>query len=101
MTQVQLREGEWRRAEGDVTRPELFQRYLAAHDLFNERLRAVAREEGALLIDLAAAGDWTAAELYDGLHFSDAGSERAAALIAAALAQAEGQGGPGVAGRSP
>ena len=43
-----------------------------------------------LLIDLAAAGGWTSAEVYDGLHFTDAGSERVAALVADALAAAEG-----------
>ena len=53
---------------------------------FNAIIRDVARREGALLIDLAAASKWTANDLYDQLHFTDAGSTRAAAIIAETLA---------------
>lgn len=58
----------------------------AAHAVFNDRMRAVAAAEGVALIDLAAARSWTRAELYDGLHFNDAGSLAAADIIAPALA---------------
>lgn len=59
--------------------------FRTAHAYFNAIVHHVALSEEILLIDLAAAA-WTAEDLYDGLHFTDQGSERAARLIAAALA---------------
>lgn len=54
-------------------------------DRFNDVVRRVASEEGAALVDLAADAGWTSDHFYDRIHFTDAGSARAAALIAAAL----------------
>ena len=68
-------------ARGDFS-PE---RYAAAHAHFNAIIRHVAQSEGATLIDLATAQEWTDAELYDGLHFLDAGSRKAAEIIATQL----------------
>ena len=47
-------------------------------------MRFVAHQEGALLVDIAAA-PWADQELYDYLHFSDRGSQRVAALVAEVL----------------
>ena len=56
-----------------------------AHEYFNGIARQVAQESGISLIDLMALGNWSRNELYDGMHFNDAGSARAAAAIAEAL----------------
>ncbi len=55
-----------------------------AQAYFNQIMRFVAHQEGALLVDIAAA-PWTDQELYDQLHFSDQGSQRVAALVAEVL----------------
>lgn len=60
--------------------------FAETHEYFNAIARFVARRASALLIDLAAEGPWTNAELYDGQHFADNGSKRAAEIIADALA---------------
>ena len=60
--------------------------FASAQAYFNEIMRFVAGQEGALLADIAAA-PWTDQELYDQLHFSDQGSERVAALVADALVE--------------
>lgn len=69
-------------ARGDFT-PESFGSY---HEYFNAIVRQVAFSEGAVLIDLSRAHDWSDAELYDGLHFLDQGSLRVAEIVAAHLA---------------
>jgi lysophospholipase L1-like esterase len=56
-----------------------------AHEYFNGIAREVAAESKAGLVDLMALGGWSRRELYDGMHFNDAGSQRAAAAIAEAL----------------
>ena len=56
----------------------------SAHAYFNAIVRHVALSEQILLIDLADR-PWTREDLYDGLHFTDRGSQTAAELIAKAL----------------
>ena len=65
-----------------VDRPEDF---ASMHDHFNAILRAVAKTEGAILIDLAAAHAWAFGDVYDAIHFTDRGSQRVADIVAAAL----------------
>jgi lysophospholipase L1-like esterase len=65
-----------------VDRPEDF---ASMHDHFNAILRAVAKSEGTILIDLAAAHPWAFSDVYDAIHFTDRGSQRVAEIIAAAL----------------
>jgi lysophospholipase L1-like esterase len=67
---------------GVVDRPEDF---ASMHDHFNAILRSVAKSEGALLIDLAAARPWAFGDVYDAIHFTDRGSRHVADIIAAAL----------------
>jgi lysophospholipase L1-like esterase len=55
------------------------------HARFNDVVRRVAAEEGALLIDLAADPGWRAEHFYDRLHFTDSGSIRAADIVASRL----------------
>ncbi len=75
-------------AEGNLRRRGFTARsFESTHAYFNAVIRHVARTEGALLIDPAAA-EWGTDDLYDRLHFTDNGSRRMAALIADALAQA-------------
>ena len=57
-----------------------------AHEYLNAIIRRVALSESVPLIDLAAAGEWGKADVYDGLHFTDAGSRRVAGIIADAMA---------------
>ncbi len=52
---------------------------------FNEEIRAVGRENGVLVIDLAAAIPPEKEYLYDIVHFTGQGSRQAAALISNAL----------------
>ncbi len=59
--------------------------FSSAHGYFNAIIQHVALSTGTDLIDLAKS-DWTAEDLYDGLHFTDRGSERAARIIANTLA---------------
>jgi lysophospholipase L1-like esterase len=65
----------------------------AALAVFNERIRAIGREEGAVVIDLAALvqaepefGD-PAAIYYDAMHVNDAGARIYGRLVAEALAR--------------
>ena len=69
-------------AAGQFT-PESF---TGTHEYFNAIIRQVAYSEGVPLIDLAAATGWSAEHVYDGLHFTDAGSKRVAEIAAEALA---------------
>lgn len=58
------------------------------HAYANSIIRHVAISEGAMLIDLAAARQWRNREdVYDGLHFTSAGSRKVAEIIAGALAR--------------
>ncbi len=70
------------RLAGVVQRPEEF---ATVHDHFNAIVREVAKSEGALLIDLAAARPWSFGDVYDAVHFTDHGSQQVAEIIAAAL----------------
>ncbi|MSO66073.1 MAG: hypothetical protein EXQ85_09845 [Alphaproteobacteria bacterium] len=56
-----------------------------AHDRFNDVLRRLAKDEGVLLIDLARARQWSPRDVYDELHFTDAGSTAVAEVVAEAL----------------
>jgi lysophospholipase L1-like esterase len=70
------------RLAGVVQRPEEFAN---VHEHFNAIVREVAKAEGALLIDLAAARPWAFGDVYDAVHFTDSGSQHVADIIAAAL----------------
>ena len=65
-----------------VDRPEDF---ASMHDHFNAILRAVAKTEGAILIDLATAHPWVFGDVYDAIHFTDRGSQRVAEIVAGVL----------------
>jgi len=54
-------------------------------DRYNAATRAVAAELGLLLVDLAAEMDGDVRWFYDDVHFDEAGAERVAELLAAAL----------------
>ena len=54
-------------------------------DDFNAITREVARAEAVPLIDLARARTWRFGDVYDGMHFTDAGSMQVAEIVAAAL----------------
>ena len=54
-------------------------------DDFNAITREVARTEAVPLIDLARARTWRFGDVYDGMHFTDAGSKQVAEIVAAAL----------------
>ena len=62
-----------------------YQEYKKLFDAFNEEIRAVGRKNGVLVIDLAAQIPPEKEYLYDIVHFTAQGSQRAAQLIAAAL----------------
>jgi lysophospholipase L1-like esterase len=96
MTEVLLPPGGWRRPEeaagGDyLAEAKLGQHGLTSatfddlHGYFNGLIRLEAQQSNVALVDLAAAGPWTNEHVYDGLHFTDAGSRRVAGLVADAL----------------
>jgi lysophospholipase L1-like esterase len=59
------------------------------HAYFNQIIRNLAAREDALLIDLASAREWQAGDdIYDAIHFTDAGSRRVAEIVAAHLLRA-------------
>jgi len=97
MTEVLLPPGGWRKPGeaqgGDYLAADKLERsgfssssFNDAHEYFNGIVRGIAQRSSVGLIDLMAQGPWTNNEAYDGLHFTDAGSERAAEIIADALA---------------
>ena len=68
------------RAGLDVTR------FNSIHDYFNAITRRLAATQGVTLVDLARARKWEPGiDLYDTMHFTDAGSERVAQLVAKTL----------------
>ena len=96
MTEVLLPPGGWRQpgeaGGGDYLAADKLERsgfssstFNDVHEYFNGIVRGVAQRSNIGLVDLMAAGPWTSNEAYDGLHFTDAGSERAARIIADAL----------------
>jgi len=96
MTEVLLPPGGWKppgeAGGGDYLAADKLERsgfssssFNDAHEYFNGIVRGIARRSNVGLVDLMAAGPWTSNEAYDGLHFTDAGSERAAEIIADAL----------------
>ena len=94
MTQVVVRKQEdGRRLAGDYLSKEALaagrftpESFAGTHDYFNAIIRQVAFSEQVPLVDLAAARDWSDEDVYDGLHFTDAGSRRVAEVVAEALA---------------
>lgn len=60
--------------------------FATAHEYFNGIVRDLAGQSNIGLVDLEASGPWTPDQFYDRSHFDDAGSERAAAIIADRLA---------------
>ncbi len=91
--------------QGDFLAPEQLRQgnfdqasFSSIHAYANALIRHVAATEDAMLIDLAAAREWGTDDVYDGLHLTTLGSERAAQTIADALqadmktAMAAGQG---------
>jgi lysophospholipase L1-like esterase len=65
-------------------RPDAFPTLL---DYFNAITREVARSEAIPLIDLARARAWRSGDVYDSVHFTDAGSKVVAEIVAAALTE--------------
>ncbi len=63
-----------------------YRQYKECFDLFNETIRAVGVEEGAPVIDLAAAIPQEAGYFADFVHFNEAGSKLAAVIISDKLA---------------
>ena len=77
----------WQRPERQLARGDVTPESLGSHhDYCNAIVRQVALSEGAVLIDLSWAHDWSDAELHDGLHVLDQGSLRVAEIAAAHLA---------------
>jgi hypothetical protein len=62
-----------------------YQEYKKLFDAFNDEIREVGKKNGILIIDLAAKIPPEKEYLYDVVHFTASGSQRAAELIAAAL----------------
>ncbi|MGE0610905.1 MAG: SGNH/GDSL hydrolase family protein [Hyphomicrobiales bacterium] len=92
MTQVLVLPGDAQGHPGLLSREELERGKLDMPELYrlqlyaNVLIREVARQEGALLVDLANARQWrNRADVYDGLHFTAMGSRRVAEIIADAL----------------
>jgi hypothetical protein len=93
MTQVLVKERPKSTIEGDYITPDKLARagldvesFGHIHDYFNAIIRHVAETEEVLLIDLASAREWwRGRDVYDSIHFTDAGSEEVAGLISEAL----------------
>jgi hypothetical protein len=96
MTEMLLPPGGWRQpgeaGGGDYLAADKLERsgfssstFNDAHEYFNGILRGIAHRSNVGLVDLMAQGPWTSNDAYDGLHFTDAGSERAARIIADAI----------------
>ncbi|MFZ5452358.1 MAG: SGNH/GDSL hydrolase family protein [Thermodesulfobacteriota bacterium] len=62
-----------------------YREFKELYDSFNDTIRRLGRENQVMVIDLAAAVPPDKKYLYDMVHFSDAGSQYAARLIAARL----------------
>lgn len=62
-----------------------YQEYKKLFETFNEEIRAVGKKNGILVIDLAAQVPPEKEYLYDIVHFTALGSQRAAEIIASAL----------------
>lgn len=59
-----------------------YDQYRTAYRLFNQTVRQVSQQTGAVLIDLAAEIPQTSEYMYDPVHFNDAGSKLAGRIIA-------------------
>lgn len=59
-----------------------YQQYKDLFDSFNEAIRDKAKENGVLLIDLAALVPQESQYIYDVVHFNESGCEKAAQIIA-------------------
>jgi len=62
-----------------------YQEYKKLFDAFNDEIREVGQKNGIMVIDLAAHIPPEKEYLYDVVHFTASGSQRAAELIAAAI----------------
>jgi lysophospholipase L1-like esterase len=58
------------------------EQYPAILDLYNQRMKKVARDEHVLLIDLASELERGARPFYDGMHFNEWGAAEAARVVA-------------------
>ncbi len=93
MTQVLIRDRPKSTVEGDYITPDKLgragldvKRFGHIHDYFNAIIRHVGKIEGVLVIDLASAREWRLSrDMYDTMHFTDAGSEVVAGLISEAM----------------
>jgi hypothetical protein len=94
MTQVLVKPGVGgaANAQGDLLGADQLARgdfdaasFSSIHAYANALIAHVAESEGALLIDLAGAGDWQPGDVYDGLHLTPTGSEKVAQLITDAI----------------
>lgn len=74
-------------APDDLARAGLdVERFGHIHDYFNAIIRRVAASENAILVDLATAREWKfGRDVYDPIHFTDAGSKAVASIVAKAL----------------
>jgi hypothetical protein len=92
MTQILVKREDGAGVQGDFLAPEQLRQgnfdqasFSSIHAYANALIRHVAASEDAMLIDLAASRDWGPDDVYDGLHLTTQGSERAAQTIADAL----------------
>lgn len=95
MTQilVKRRKSGGTEAKGEFLSPDALKRgdfdassFDSIHAFANAIVRHVALSEGAILIDLARAREWSNEDVYDGLHFTETGSRRVANTVASKLA---------------
>lgn len=74
-------------APADLARAGLdVERFGHIHDYFNAIIRRVAASENAILVDLATVREWKfGRDVYDPIHFTDAGSKAVASIVAKTL----------------
>ena len=58
---------------------------IESFDAYNDAIRKVAREEGAILVEAAHAVPGEASQFVDSVHFNDQGSATMADIVAPAL----------------
>ncbi len=93
MTQIRVEKEAGKKADQNFIAPDDLaragldvERFGHIHDYFNAIIRRVAASENAILIDLTTAHAWTfGRDVYDPIHFTDAGSKAVASIIANAL----------------
>lgn len=93
MTQIRVEKTSDNKAEQNFIAPDDLaragldvERFGHIHDYFNAIIRQVAESEKAILVDLATAREWKfGRDVYDPIHFTDAGSKAVASIVAKAL----------------